>query len=116
MQINTTTFFLISYLKRKKLCGRTAVQSFIDEDEDKVKQVCGTSGNQVVPQPGRSGNLCISKKKMRVYDVYSTKCSRINSKMKIRKVVLACDKVGNRCLPVHYQKPEALEASDQDCS
>ncbi|XP_056884362.1 uncharacterized protein LOC130523260 isoform X2 [Takifugu flavidus] len=44
------------YLEEKNLCGRTPVQSFIDANENQVREVCRASGQRVV----NGGNLCIS--------------------------------------------------------
>uniref|UniRef100_A0A671WGJ4 Ribonuclease A-domain domain-containing protein n=1 Tax=Sparus aurata TaxID=8175 RepID=A0A671WGJ4_SPAAU len=97
-----TLISLGRYLEEKKLCGRVPVQSFIDAPEKEVKDICSKEGLHV------SGNLCLSKSSMIVYDVESTfkmkGCEVLNvSKQQDHKVVVACDKVGNKCIPVHYQ-------------
>ncbi|XP_056884668.1 uncharacterized protein LOC130523409 [Takifugu flavidus] len=104
------------YLLEKNLCGRTRVQSFIDADENQVSQVCRTSGKRVVD--GR--NLCISTSNMRVYDVQSRKTSKKCTVTKVtgsnHKVVLACNKVSNKCRPVHYEKWTNQKPENVNCS
>lgn len=91
-----------SYITRKGLCGRARQQSFLRKnDEDRVKGICHERGIRY------SGNKCISTSSLRVYIVKSYYDS--NRKCKVRfwseryYVVVACDVVGNQCLPVHYQ-------------
>uniref|UniRef100_A0A3B5JZP8 Uncharacterized protein n=1 Tax=Takifugu rubripes TaxID=31033 RepID=A0A3B5JZP8_TAKRU len=100
-----------SYLVKKGLCGRVPVQSFIQATEAQVVQVCGTAGSRVVG----GGNLCISKSEMKIYDVVS-ECSVKNVSVRRHKVVLACEKVGNKRLPVHYEKFKSQTAGDKNCS
>lgn len=99
-----------------RLCARTKVQSFIDEDEGQVKQVCRGGGNRVAS----GGNLCISKSGMRVYDVMSRgtnqKCTVTKLTLRRHNVVVACGKVNNNCVPVHYQGGTGYRAVSQDCS
>lgn len=99
------------YLKKNGLCGRAPVQSFIQATKDQVVQVCGTKGSRVVG----GGNLCISKSTMKIYHVES-ECFVKNVNVHHHKVVLACDKVGRKCLPVHYEKCEGHTAGDENCS
>lgn len=100
-----------SYLEKNGLCGRVPVQSFIRATKAQVAQVCGTAGNRVVG----SGNLCISQSTMEIYDVES-ECFVKNVTVRHHKVVLACDKVGQKCLPVHYKKFKHQTAGDKNCS
>lgn len=87
------------------------MQSFIKATKDQVNQVCGTAGNRVVG----GGNLCISKSEMEIYDVVS-ECSVKNVTVRHHKVVLACDKVGKKFLPVHYEKFNNQTAGNENCS
>lgn len=118
--VNMRNFLFIasdySYLERMRLCARTNVQSFIDEDEGQVKQVCRGAGYRVTT----GGNLCISQSNMKVYDVESEgtniDCTVSRVTKGVHKVVLACDKVNNNCAPVHYQNRRGYQASRQVCS
>ena len=87
-----------SYLRDRNLCGRADDQSFIKATEEEVKKICTPEGEYVY------NNLCRSRSKMTVYNVKSdTNCNDIKVTSAKRKVVVACDKVGEECLPVHYQ-------------
>ncbi|KAF3697738.1 hypothetical protein EXN66_Car013418 [Channa argus] len=90
-----------SYLKRNGLCNRSR-QSFIKKkDKRHVKEICKGSGLHLYD------NLCISTKTMVVYDirVRDSRSCKIESLNNDRKyVIVACDKVENRCLPVHFQE------------
>lgn len=102
-----------------ELCGRVPVQSFIDGDEGQVRQICHSGGQRVREATGPKGNLCISKSSMTVYDV---KSKRQNNKCKVtsvnpgnHRVVVACDKVENKCLPVHYEKYIDQSPDNRNC-
>lgn len=99
------------YLVKKGLCGRVPVQSFINATEARVVKVCGTAGSRVVG----GGNLCISKSEILIYDVESV-CFVKNVTVRHHKVVLACDKVGKKFRPVHYEKFQSQRARDENCS
>lgn len=85
------------------------MQSFINTSEDRVVKVCGTAGSRVKG----GGNLCISKSE--IYDVVS-ECSVRNVTVRRHKVVLACDKVGKKFLPVHYEIFKSQRAGKENCS
>lgn len=90
-----------SYLQMHGLCGRTPVQSFIDAPLGQVQQICSPAGRLVY------ANLCISSLSMNVYDVYSSFSTFCSVQVVLnlpQYVIVACDNVGNLCLPVHYQK------------
>lgn len=95
----------------KGLCGRVPVQSFIKAPEAQVVKVCGAAGKRVVG----GGNLCISKSEMEIYEVVS-ECIVKNVTPRHHKVVLACDKVGKKFLPVHYEKFSSQRAGEENCS
>uniref|UniRef100_A0A3B4UTB5 Ribonuclease A-domain domain-containing protein n=1 Tax=Seriola dumerili TaxID=41447 RepID=A0A3B4UTB5_SERDU len=105
--MEVTNLFLVSlysYLQGKRLCGRAPVQTFIDARVGAVHQICSRSGLRVQSSPG---NLCISRSRMQVFDVISDQnCSmnRMRVQKGSQKVIVACDKVNNRCLPVHFEK------------
>lgn len=95
---------LYRYLEQQQLCGRAPMQSFIKAgDEEQVKQICSKSGRWL-----NKGNLCISESAMVIYDVDSyiecNICYVSHVEPVEHRVIVACDKVGKRCLPVHYEK------------
>ncbi|KAK9971329.1 hypothetical protein ABG768_024702 [Culter alburnus] len=90
------------YLTTKKLCGRTKKnpQSFLRyKDTDRIKGICNNRGTI------KEKNKCISDEKFDVFIVQSSvkkgKCEVSFSKDKYY-VIVACDVINNRCLPVHY--------------
>lgn len=96
------------------------MQTFIDGDEGQIKQVCRGGGKRVRGATGRKGNLCISVGGMTVYDVKSKissrKCKVTSATRRRKNVILACDKVNNKCLPVHYEKDRGQKPTSQPCS
>lgn len=99
---------------RKGLCGRVPVQSFIDASEWRVQQICSEDGWRV------SSNLCISDSTMTVYDVTSEWdecgcCKVTRLRRRQQKVVVACNNVGNQCLPVHYEKYNNQSPTNVPC-
>lgn len=97
-----------SYLVKNELCGRVPVQTFIEAEEKDVQKICSGAGHVVKDATEKKGNLCISDSIMQVYHVTSTKD---NNGCKVDKltpdkqiVIVACNKVKNHCLPVHYEK------------
>lgn len=103
------------YLVKQGLCGRTNPQSFINAGVNEVDQVCRTGKRKA-----DDGNLCISASEMEVYDVISYETNKKCSVTKVtgsnHKVVLACNNVSNRCLPVHYEKWNNQKADRVNCS
>ncbi|KAL4618267.1 hypothetical protein GN956_G20692 [Arapaima gigas] len=97
------------YLTEKKLCGRVLIQSFM-EDERLVEDICNCSGRRLmIPQnPLNNENYCISENKIDVFDVQSHNTTRGCQVEHVTKrygyVIVACDKIRNRCLPVHYEQ------------
>ena len=104
------------YLTRKKLCDRVPLQSFIDDSEVNVQKICRNGGRRVKS----GGNLCISASSLTVYDVESKhangQCTVTSLSHRQQKVVVACDKVANVCLPVHYQGYKNQQPTKQNCS
>lgn len=104
-----------SYLKDQQLWCRVGapIQSFVEPSQN-VDDVC-TDGLRVL----NGGNLCISQSEMKVYDVTTTKnnddCT-IDVQPRQTYVIVACDKVGNRCLPVHYEKYINQKKTSVHCS
>ncbi|XP_029931563.1 uncharacterized protein LOC115376211 [Myripristis murdjan] len=97
------------YLTKKGLCKRTEVQSFLNSrDCRKVKGICNGHGTRKQIPYNLNENICISDTKMTVYDVKvnmsSKLCTVIKAEQRKGYVMVACDEVGNRCRPVHYQR------------
>ncbi len=109
------------YLVKSRLCGRVRVQSFIKKkDEGRVRDICSNAGWRLQDANGNKGNLCISNSPMRVFEVKSFKMNRnvcIVKKIKRlkQKVIVACDKIGNSCLPVHFEKNDNQKQSNNPC-
>lgn len=88
------------YLRMKHLCKRRRQTFFMESDEENVKKIC--NGHGVINN--EHDNLCTSDSKMLVYYLNVTSNCKILSKKEFRKyVVVACDKVENVCLPVHFE-------------
>lgn len=90
------------YLTTKNLCGRTKTkpQSFLcRSDTNSIIGICNNRGTI------KEKNLCISDEKFNVFIVQSSvikgKCEVSLSKGQYY-VIVACDVINNRCLPVHY--------------
>ena len=87
------------YLKKKNLCGRVPIQSFILTSD--VNNICQGQGIQ------HDKNKCISNNKYTVCDVISISYNKIcwvfPRPCYELYVIVACDKIGNICLPVHYE-------------
>ncbi|KAK2862912.1 hypothetical protein Q5P01_002445 [Channa striata] len=100
------------YLKSENLCGRAPVQSFIDASENEVKNICSRSGLYLY------NNLCMSQKRMTIYEVHSTNNSvcTVESVKKITQfVIVACNKVRNQCRPVHFQEYSHQKPTKHPC-
>lgn len=107
------------YLKEHHLWCRTSVQSFIENDVQDVNMICSNDGRRLTETVTYAGNLCISNSNMLIYDVTFKKTNSgcdINVASNQRPVIVACNKVGNRCLPVHFQKYEHQTPSNMPCS
>ncbi|KAM7366462.1 hypothetical protein PAMP_015900 [Pampus punctatissimus] len=88
-----------TYMERFITC-KPPLQSFIRKaDEERVKNICKGSGWHV------RGNLCVSNSRMMVYEVTVKRNCQVKPPGKGTKyLTVACDKIGNCCLPVHYEK------------
>ncbi|KAK9960676.1 hypothetical protein ABG768_008520 [Culter alburnus] len=95
--------------KRKK-------QSFFRFSESKsVIAVCSSGGKMY------KGNLCISKKSFSFFTVEINSIKKIVKRVQFQKqhVILACDQIDNRCLPVHFdENTENIKPNNnrRDCS
>ncbi|XP_078147694.1 uncharacterized protein LOC144543518 [Centroberyx gerrardi] len=105
-----------SYLKKKNLCRRTPLQTFIDKrQQESVLEICRSSGTRY------EGNKCISTRRMPVYvvrvDTSSLSCTIKSLTKRSQYVTVACDAIENLCLPVHFEggvqrpKPNAKSCS-----
>lgn len=109
---------LYSYLKATGLCGRTPKQSFIDTTESNVRKICSASGWRLRNVDGSKRNLCMSDSLLQIYDVMSKNnggCTVQKVKKNRRKVIVACDKVDNQCLPVHFEAYRHQMPSNRHC-
>ncbi|XP_025761862.1 uncharacterized protein LOC112846516 [Oreochromis niloticus] len=99
------------YLENEGLCNRP-LQSFIKKkDEKRVVKICNGSGRRV------RDNLCISTSTFKIYDVEvnTSSCRITRITENTTKVIVACDKVGNQCRPVHFEKYVFQEPTDERC-
>ncbi|XP_054483463.1 uncharacterized protein LOC129116766 [Anoplopoma fimbria] len=87
------------YIRANQICA-TTTQSFL-EDQTSVEKICNGKGHPI----SNNGDLCISDSHMRVYELKvknNCKVTRISDAMK--PVIVACNIVGNRCRPVHFER------------
>uniref|UniRef100_A0A3Q0RRQ6 Uncharacterized protein n=1 Tax=Amphilophus citrinellus TaxID=61819 RepID=A0A3Q0RRQ6_AMPCI len=88
-------------------------------DVQDVNTICSNDGRRLTDTATYEGNLCISNSNMLIYDVTFKRTNSgcdINVASDQRPVIVACNKVGNRCLPVHFQKYEHQTPSNIPCS
>ncbi|XP_014854881.1 PREDICTED: uncharacterized protein LOC106925224 [Poecilia mexicana] len=102
------------HIKSLKRC-KVATQTFIERSKvNLVKKICNGDGWN------RQGNLCTSNSKLPVYvvKVNISSCTVLNTPRKTEELVtVACDKVGNQCLPVHLQaKQQTQKGRKVTCS
>ncbi|XP_037312503.2 uncharacterized protein LOC119198974 [Pungitius pungitius] len=106
------------YIEDKGLCHREE-QSFLEqEDQKNVEAICGVKGHQVqdIYQP-KQKNLCISTGKMIMYHLkVENKCEVTVCRREKTPVVVACNKVANKCLPVHFQEFAKQKAGTTSCN
>ena len=111
---------LYRYLEEERICGERPNQALIDTTQKDIKQVCTRRGWRLQgTSSGDKGNLCISKSSQSMYIVQSNNlngCTVTNVKPLSQKVVLACNNVENRCLPVHLEPYSGQQPIDTDCS
>ncbi|KAF4103405.1 hypothetical protein G5714_016288 [Onychostoma macrolepis] len=91
------------------------IQSFLPfREASRVKAVCSSAGKTY------GGNLCISKKPFTFFTVEIIDKKQVK-KVKVQKqhVILGCDKIKNKCLPIHFEpnKNDAIpDNNNPDCS
>ncbi|KAF7650892.1 hypothetical protein LDENG_00118990 [Lucifuga dentata] len=98
------------YLQKYTLCSRPK-QSFMEKsDEATIKGICNGNGRN------HRINLCISMSQIQVYyiEVNVNDCSIKNKLKQNQHVIVACDKVNNQCLPVHYEKNNGQKPDPKD--
>lgn len=102
------------FINRIKTWDRP-IQSFLPfREERRVTAVCSSGGKMY------GGNLCISKKHFKFFTV------EINNRKQVKKVkvqeqhvILGCDKIENKCLPIHFEaniNDAAPDNNKPDCS
>ncbi|TKS82115.1 hypothetical protein D9C73_016224 [Collichthys lucidus] len=81
-------------------CDRPT-QSFLQpKDVDKVKGVCTSEGGVIYKE-----NLCISRQSFTFVTVRidTSTCSIKSVQNETKHLILACDRLDNQCLPVHFE-------------
>ncbi|KAI2655414.1 Angiogenin [Labeo rohita] len=75
------------------------IQSFLPfKEAGRVIAVC-SSGGKVY-----RGNLCISKKLLTFFTVVINNRKQVKKvKVQTQHVILGCDKIKNKCLPIHFE-------------
>uniref|UniRef100_A0A096LSP1 Ribonuclease A-domain domain-containing protein n=1 Tax=Poecilia formosa TaxID=48698 RepID=A0A096LSP1_POEFO len=99
-----------SHIQSLDRCGKPTQTFFEHSNRDLVVKICNGNGwNQ-------QDNLCTSKITLPVYVVKVCRVKTTPRKTE-QNVTVACDKVGNRCLPVHYEpKPQTNKQPKVTCS
>lgn len=88
------------YIRNNGGCNRPT-QSFLHpKDLDKVEAVCTKNGGKVYKE-----NLCISQQLFTFVTVRSEPgtCGIRSVKEETKHLILACEMLGNQCLPVHFE-------------
>lgn len=95
------------YILNKTGCGRPT-QSFLNpNDLARVKEVCSKGGGERYKD-----NLCISRQPFTFITVRSEMgtCGIKSIREETKHLILACEVLGNDCLPVHFEgNPENLK-------
>ncbi|KAL7875283.1 hypothetical protein SRHO_G00062530 [Serrasalmus rhombeus] len=92
------------YIKRIKVCNnKRGIKSFLDKSEAKqVENVCSPSGGKLFE---KGKNLCISNQAFSFIEVHwDNNCNVWDVSSVTQHIILACDKIKNKCLPVHFEK------------
>uniref|UniRef100_A0A096M875 Uncharacterized protein n=1 Tax=Poecilia formosa TaxID=48698 RepID=A0A096M875_POEFO len=98
-----------SYLRNLNLCDRPR-QSFVSRgDQQQFVEICNGNGKR------QNGNLCTSTRSVQLYDLRVRQtlqgCIVTNLRHVRRYVTVACDKVNNICLPVHFDSSQTNRPS-----
>ncbi|XP_027893857.1 uncharacterized protein LOC114157195 [Xiphophorus couchianus] len=97
------------YLEKYKLCDRPQ-QSFVDNGaENLYVEICNGFGKRL------RMNLCTSTSPVWLHDLNVNRkgCRVTNLSSQYRYVTVACDKVDNQCLPVHFQDSQNNKPDDK---
>lgn len=98
------------YLTNNGLLGRTPVQSFFKKkDEEAVRAICNGEGRVY------KNNLYISDKEFEVCHVTTDQNGTVHVELKTQCVIVACNRIGDECVPVHYEKYNNQIPSDKVC-
>ncbi|CAL8365757.1 unnamed protein product [Arctogadus glacialis] len=77
------------------------IHSFLTSTMDEVKAVCSKlGGKQYLDSPSK--NLCISNNDFKFFTVTWDK-KVYKKKEETKRLILACDKFGDKCLPTHFE-------------
>ncbi|XP_010883120.2 angiogenin [Esox lucius] len=88
------------YLRENNDCKRPT-QSFLNpNDRERVDAVCSSSGGKTY-----KGNLCISRSPFKFLTVRSDPgtCGVSSVREETKHLILACEALENRCVPVHFE-------------
>ncbi|KAG8009708.1 hypothetical protein GBF38_004879 [Nibea albiflora] len=100
------------YIRRKGGCNRPT-QSFLQrKDQRRVKDVCTRKGGVIYKR-----NLCLSRRPFTFVTVRidTSTCSIRSVREETKHLILACDRLDNQCLPVHFEgNPENLKPNNND--
>lgn len=100
------------YIRNHGGCSRPT-QSFLPKsDLDRVMAVCSNTGGKAYKE-----NLCISQEPFTFVTVRSEPgtCGIRSVKPEKKHLILACEKLDNQCLPVHFEgNPKDLRPSNND--
>ncbi|XP_036435908.1 uncharacterized protein LOC118814416 [Colossoma macropomum] len=94
----------IKHIKDPAICYKTyRIKSFLDESVAKqVEKVCSPSGGKLFE---RGKNLCISNKAFNFIEVrWNENCEAWKVSNVTQHIILACDEIDQKCLPVHFEK------------
>uniref|UniRef100_A0A3Q3XEQ5 Ribonuclease A-domain domain-containing protein n=1 Tax=Mola mola TaxID=94237 RepID=A0A3Q3XEQ5_MOLML len=89
-----------NFIQTKTGCSRPT-QSFLSpKDLDKVREVCSSKGGKTHKE-----NLCISRQSFTFVTVRSEPgtCGIKSIREENKHLILACEVLGNDCLPVHFE-------------
>ncbi|XP_037392734.1 uncharacterized protein LOC119263057 isoform X1 [Pygocentrus nattereri] len=92
------------FIKDHKVCNyKSGIKSFLDNSEkNQVEDVCSPSGGKLFE---RHTNLCISKQAFCFIEVrWDDNCEVWKVSNVTQHIILACDEIRRKCLPVHFEK------------
>lgn len=98
-----------NFIQAKTGCGRPTQSFLSSKDLDKVREVCSSKGGMTHKE-----NLCISRESFTFVTVRSVPhtCGIKSVREEKKHLILACEVLGDDCLPVHFEgNPENLKPS-----